>query len=286
MSHEVLKNYFKAREIVIATKHQKEKVIAPLLEQSFFVKCRVDNNLDTDQFGTFSGEVERQGSPLDTARRKIRATLKKESTSLAVASEGSFGPHPQYFFIPGDEELVLFYDQENDLEVKGHHITSDTNFSHSDIHHLSELKEFIAKAGFPSHGIILKAIKNPEPLMYFKEITDVHSLELKVADLLQAGYQVTAETDMRAHRNPTRMKAIEKATEQLAENLKKICPGCQIPGFAVTQHVPGLPCKWCQMPTRGIIKTIAKCQKCGYEKVVTDHSDQYQDPMYCDHCNP
>ena len=83
---------------MVATKHGKEKVIAPILERSLGVKVLSTTNLDTDRFGTFSGEVERKGTPLEVARAKCEAALKLTGADLAVASEGSFGPHPELFF--------------------------------------------------------------------------------------------------------------------------------------------------------------------------------------------
>lgn len=48
---------FGGRSLVIATRHQKEKVIAPLLEDALGVKCFTIADLNTDLLGTFSGEV-------------------------------------------------------------------------------------------------------------------------------------------------------------------------------------------------------------------------------------
>jgi hypothetical protein len=49
---------FVGRNLLIATKHEKVKVIAPILEKELGVKCFVLKGLDTDKFRTFSGEVE------------------------------------------------------------------------------------------------------------------------------------------------------------------------------------------------------------------------------------
>lgn len=61
---------FKGRNLLIATKHEKEKVIAPILEKELGVKCVVATNLDTDALGAFTGEVERKDDPVTTARNK------------------------------------------------------------------------------------------------------------------------------------------------------------------------------------------------------------------------
>ena len=54
---------FRERNLFIATKHEKEKVIAPILEKELGVKCFVAENFDTDVLGTFTGEVERKRRP-------------------------------------------------------------------------------------------------------------------------------------------------------------------------------------------------------------------------------
>jgi len=46
---------FERRRLIIATKHQKEQVIAPLLENTLGVSCFIDESFDTDTLGTFSG---------------------------------------------------------------------------------------------------------------------------------------------------------------------------------------------------------------------------------------
>lgn len=51
---------FAGRKLLIATKHEKEKVIAPILARELGVKCFVVSNLDTDELGTFTGEIDRK----------------------------------------------------------------------------------------------------------------------------------------------------------------------------------------------------------------------------------
>ncbi|WP_229359370.1 hypothetical protein [Flectobacillus major] len=54
---------FQGRRLLIATKHQKQKVIAPILEKELGVVCVVLPELDTDKLGTFTGEVNRKDNP-------------------------------------------------------------------------------------------------------------------------------------------------------------------------------------------------------------------------------
>ena len=84
---------------VLATMHGKERVIAPLVQRALGVHLEVPNGFDTDRFGTFSREVPRKHSAIETARAKIIAALEQiPCARVGLASEGSFGPHPQVPF--------------------------------------------------------------------------------------------------------------------------------------------------------------------------------------------
>ncbi|MDP4663699.1 MAG: hypothetical protein NWS74_08540, partial [Salibacteraceae bacterium] len=61
---------FQGRNLIVATKHQKESVIAPLLQTALGVQCLTNPAFDTDKLGTFTGEVERVLDPIQTARQK------------------------------------------------------------------------------------------------------------------------------------------------------------------------------------------------------------------------
>lgn len=61
---------FKGRSLVIATKYEKEKVIASLLEDALGVVCFIQDGFDTDTLGAFTGEIERKLDPISTARKK------------------------------------------------------------------------------------------------------------------------------------------------------------------------------------------------------------------------
>jgi len=43
------KDYFKGRKMVLATKHEKEKVMVPILERELGVKIIVPTDFDTDK---------------------------------------------------------------------------------------------------------------------------------------------------------------------------------------------------------------------------------------------
>ena len=90
-------NSFCNRRLLIVTKHEKEKIIAPLFEDYFEVECAIPKTFDTDSLGTFSGEIPRKHDALTTLRQKCVEAMEVEGYDLAIATEGSFGSHPSVF---------------------------------------------------------------------------------------------------------------------------------------------------------------------------------------------
>ncbi|MFX5009088.1 DUF6671 family protein, partial [Acinetobacter baumannii] len=83
-----------------------------LLEEALGVTCIIPAEFNSDIFGTFSGEIERELNPLETARKKCYAAMELTGCYLAIASEGSFGAHPIIGFVPADEELLVLIDRK------------------------------------------------------------------------------------------------------------------------------------------------------------------------------
>jgi hypothetical protein len=279
-------NLFSGRKIIVASKHQKEKVIAPLLKKELGLECIVSKELDTDVFGTFTGEIERLIDPLETARKKCLKAMELSGCDIAIANEGSFGPHPSSLFLSADSELVLLVDKKNKLEFIVCDKSTKTNFNGSEINSYKELQEFSKSVLFPSHGIILRKSKDFNEDIY-KGITTKKDLKKAYTELMFKYESVYAETDMRALYNPTRMKVIEKTIQKLITKIKTHCPNCNMPGFSVTDAKPGLECENCGLPTRSTLLHILSCQSCGFTKEkIHPHGKVSEDPMYCDVCNP
>ncbi|MBS1584370.1 MAG: hypothetical protein JSS82_02290 [Bacteroidetes bacterium] len=277
---------FKGRDLVIATMHNKEAVMAPILEAELGVTIVEVNGFNTDCFGTFTGEVERNPNPVEAARMKCRAAMKRYGCSLAVASEGSFGSHPTVPFLPADDEIILLIDMEYGLEIKVRELTTDTNFKAGRLHTWEEVKNFAEEVCFPSHSLILRRDKDDISNMV-KGINSWNNLKTLVDILLGKYGGVFLETDMRALHNPTRMNVIKNATKRLIESINKKCPACTAPGFDVVDVREGLPCEACGMPTRSTLAYICGCQKCGARREsLYPHSKTQESPMYCDWCNP
>lgn len=277
---------FKGRKLLIATKHGKEKVIAPILENKLGVKCFVSNDFDTDVLGTFTGEIERKDDPITTARKKCLMAMQQYNCDMAIASEGSFGSHPSIFFVPADDEILLFIDKKNNLEIIARELSTNTNFNSEEIKTENQLKDFAKRIHFPTHGLIIKKARN-DLTEIVKGITDWETLIVTFHRFIEKHKIAFVETDMRAMYNPSRMNVIEKATEKLIAKIISYCPQCNTPGFGITDAKQGLPCSLCGFATRSTLSYIYTCQMCCYTKEVKYPNNKItEDPMYCDFCNP
>lgn len=277
---------FSGRKLLIATKHEKEKIIAPIVEKALGVSCSIAHNFDTDVLGTFTGEIERKDDPITTARKKCMQGMHLTNVDMAVASEGSFGPHPTIFFSHANDELLLFIDKKNDIEIFAREITTETNFNGAAIKTLTELKDFAEIAQFPSHGLIIRKAKDDFAFIE-KGITDWEKLLETYHKFVKLYGRVYVETDMRAMYNPTRMKVIGRATQKLVEKINSLCPTCNEPGFSITNARPGLVCSLCHQATRSTLSYVYTCTKCFFEKEEKyPHNKKVEDPTYCDYCNP
>lgn len=277
---------FNNRTLLIVTKHHKEKVISPLFEKYFNLISNVSKSFDTDTLGTFSGEIERLEDPVTTLRNKCLQGMNIENVDLAVANEGSFGPHPQFYFAPVDNELAIFIDKKNQIEIIAREMSMSTNFNGRFVKSYDDLLSFAKDCKFPSHAIILRKDQNFKEDI-FKGITSLESLSVAY-DFLNKKYKtVFAETDMRAMFNPTRMLVIEKVFEKLVQKIKCSCPKCNSIGFDVVNYKIGLPCANCGFKTNSILSHAYQCQKCNYqEEKLYPNGVFSEDPMYCDICNP
>ena len=277
---------FNGRKLLIATKHGKEKVIAPILEQSLGVNCFVAENFDTDVLGTFTGEIERHEDPISTARSKCLLAMDLYKCDLAIASEGSFGAHPSIFFAHADDEMLLFIDKRNDLEIIVREISTNTNFNGEEVKTEKQLHDFARLAKFPSHGLILRKAKD-DLTNIVKGISDWETLNKKFQHLIVNYGMAYVETDMRAMCNPTRMTVIEEATRKLVNKINSLCPQCNTPGFGITEAKQGLPCIHCNFPTHSVLSFSYTCKSCLFTKEeMYPNGKTTEDPMYCDVCNP
>lgn len=282
-----LASLFQGRSLIISSKHQKHQALSTVLSDQLGVEVVYDLPIDTDELGTFSGEVERASDAYSTLRKKCLMGMEKFGYDLGVATEGSFGPHPSILWSNAHEELIVFIDKENNLEISERLLTLETNFNHAEVANWDELLAFAGRVQFPSHKIILTGSDEAGERLFFKGMLDETELQSAFDKISQLSRVIRAETDMRAMFNPTRMKVIEDLGKRLLSKILTGCPECASPGFGEVSYVDGLPCQSCGCPTRSIMTKMTSCGRCGFtSEVLFPNEKQFEDPMFCDFCNP
>jgi hypothetical protein len=277
---------YEGERIVLTTKHSKEIVIEPVSKEYLGAGLLV-LSVDTDELGTFSGEIERQGTAQEIVKKKAEWGMNLAGADYGIATEGSFGPHPAIPFCPSGHEIIHFIDKKRDFHLQLSELTVNTNYNMCTTDSVEELISFASGIDFPSHGLILRPNVQKGEKLLFKGICKQKVL-LDVFDTCKKNSgddKVLVQTDMRAHMNPTRMKVIGELTSSLAKRLLHLCPGCGCPGWGVVSIERGLECKDCQAPT-GLEKAqVYGCAKCDYKERGSEKKGG-ADPWNCDYCNP
>ncbi len=270
----------------LASRHGKEDVIAPPLA-ALGMSLFVARGVDTDRFGTFSGEVPRAGSMREAAIAKAQAAIAETGARLGLASEGSFGPHPVIPFLAAGREVIVLADAETGTIVSEAAVSEQTNFSHCTAQSLEACEEFLTRAGFPAHAMVVRPSRGPGGIV--KGVVSHDALAEAVVSMAALSEDGLAriETDMRAHLNPTRMNEIGKLANRFAARLATLCPACGAPGFGPMRSEAGLPCAECGAPTALARSLISGCAACPHE-VPGPRSDgrTHASPAECPECNP
>ncbi|MDP3506532.1 MAG: hypothetical protein Q8T09_00950 [Candidatus Melainabacteria bacterium] len=287
----------------LATKHDKARAIARPMRMGIGLEVVTSSAIDTDLLGTFTGEVRRNCSPLDTVLKKARMGMAVSGLPLGLANEGSFGPHPYLFFVPGTQEIMAFIDDHLEIEVTEQLVSAETNFNQALAESSRDLCDFLIRAKFPSHGLIVRpnseqgnvgvsAADGGLPAadgLVIKGVCSLGELEraIELCKLRSTDGKAFVETDMRAHMNPTRQRVIRRLAVKLARRLMQLCPSCACPGWGVTDFLPGLPCDLCGLATEKPLFEIHSCQKCSHQERLLRRDGQVSvDPRECNYCNP
>lgn len=289
---------YQGREVALATLHGKEKVLARPLRWGLGATLVHLRGVDTDALGSFCGRVPRAASMQATALAKARLALEHSGGALAIASEGSFGPHPAVPLLPVGRECLLFLDCERQLTVIEEGFARRTNFSQLRLEADSirapllppNLESWLQQVGFPAHAVLVRPLGDGVPAETLRKgIQDPEALRqslLWAAATAPAG-RVQLETDMRAHCNPTRMAAIRALAFQLVRRLRHPCPACGSPGWGPVGSEAGLPCADCHQPTALIQAEILGCAACSHQQRRPRRDGlSAADPGQCLHCNP
>jgi hypothetical protein len=164
---------YSGRHAVLATMHGKEAAIRGPFLDGLGLEVLTPQGIDTDAFGTFSGEIRREKGVRDTAVAKARLGMKMTGLPIGIASEGAFGPHPEIPIIAADMELMVLVDDQRGMVLTETIISDETNFSHVEAGADEYPDAFINQAKFPGHGLIVAANKPlRQPVSFEKGIAD------------------------------------------------------------------------------------------------------------------
>lgn len=272
-------------KIILATNHKKEEAIRKPFEDVFNAKIVVPDDYDTDQFGTFTGEIPRHDTAYDTVINKAKDASLKYGFDYAIANEGSFGPHPLMYFAATDIELISFIDHKNDIIVVESEITTETNYGHKDINLTTDYSDFLKKIQFGTHGLIIRCLDNNNIIA--KGINQFEELVSILNSSFGRYKEIRLETDMRAMMNPTRMSIINKLTIKLVQRLQQKCHQCKMPGFGKESVEGHLLCEACGTETELYQTKVLSCIKCDYKEYFPRPDGlEKADQKDCPYCNP
>lgn len=281
---------YRGRVVVFGTLHGKERQVAPAFAEVLGARVTAVPGLDTDQFGTFTGDIPRLLTPLDAARAKARLAIASSGLPFALASEASYGPLPGIGW-PGHHEILLFLDDTRELEVVEGHRSLSIPGSPLRATSETDIAEKLARTSWPGQAVIVRpavlSAGQPAATAITKGITDFGRLTraIALAAAASADGHALIEPDLRAHYNPSRQQILIQLGVTLARRLATACPACASPGYGRTRTQTGLPCADCGEPSNQVSADIFSCVTCPYQHSVP-RPEATAEPVWCPSCNP
>lgn len=273
---------YRDQVIAVGTRHGKQHQFARAFRQELQAALVTPPDLDTDQFGTFTGEVRRRGTAIAAASAKARLAMQVTGLPFGLASEASYGPLAGGW--PGHEEILLFCDDRLGIEVlEGCRSVFVPGGSHR-VAGPDDLPDPVL-AGLPDQALTVRT-SSFQPDGWVKGITDVVKLASAITEAAARSPDGLAlvEPDLRAHHNPSRRRVLEQLSVKMVRRLATHCPACQSPGFGRVDTETGLPCKACGTATPLMRNEIQGCVTCSH--LVSAPIVGGADPGSCPMCNP
>jgi len=274
------------KRIALTTKHDKLRLIKPAFDE--YVGCELfEVNLDTDQLGTFSGEIERHAPPRETAIHKARLGMRETGSLIGIASEGSVGPDPVVPFIHSNIEHLVLVDDQNGIVISEIHRSFDITAATITAAPDHDLTSFLEKADFPNHALIVRPNTQIKSNC-IKGVNDLEQLQeaIAISSKLSPNGFVVIESDLRAMHSPSRQRNIEEVATLLAKRVSQLCPNCQMPGWGRVGYEKGLNCSECELENPDAIRQeklgCVKCDHIELGKVISSTLN----PAQCQFCNP
>lgn len=270
-------------EIALATRHGKEHQIAPALAAIGWQV--VVSDIDTDAFGTFSGDVARVLTPKQTALAKARAGAEHLGVRYGMASEGSIGSHPSLPFVTSDFEILAFVDTELDLTWSETLLSAEIVAVSEKWSRELDLDDFANRADLPNHSVIVR--NGGAQIVWVKKgLRDIEAIADAAAECATHHEHIIVESDFRAMCSPSRQLNIEACAKNFASRLARLCEGCGYPGWGLTGFEFGLPCQDCGEIVAEVAEAeLHGCLACGRAEQV--HLGKTAvGPERCHACNP
>lgn len=279
------RNPYGGQRATLVTLHHKDRVLAPLLEAALGVALETLRDVDTDALGTFTRDVPRHGTQLETARRKAQLAIERRGGTLGLGSEGSFIPGPLGLG-SWNVEYVLMLDVAHGVEIVGR-AQGPTLHLHGLVSSEADLRAFALRAEFPEHALVLRP-DGPDGAPVAKGLSDWDGLAAAFDEMQQRSPSraVFVEHDLRADRHPTRMRMIARAGEDLVERLRTPCAACDWPGFGWSSTLRGLACAACGTATDLPYADRFDCVRCPHSETRNRDGPSAADPARCPRCNP
>lgn len=275
---------YSGKQATLTSKHHKIDVIGPAFSRIGIEVIELP--LDTDQLGTFSGEIERKSSPLETARAKARMGMNHAGATLGIASEGSIGPDPLIPFAISNIEVMVFLDESSGLEIS--ETLRSLEIAHGTLKATpkQDKSDFLAKVGFPEQALILRPDSESGP--WDKGISSQEQLENAIAKASELSSNGLAhiECDYRAMHSPSRRANLALLAEKLALRVGSNCPSCNCPGWGKLELERGLSCSGCgEFDPAAPRAELSSCLRCDYTELKRVIAESLQ-PAACQICNP
>jgi hypothetical protein len=269
--------------IAFGTQHDKARLVSPFFTVIPELTLR-EVAIDTDQFGTFSGDIPRVLSPYECALQKAKLAAQAAGTRYGLGSEGSIGVHPAMPFITSDVEHLVLWDEQEHValteSVLGPIATVTGTYSSWDECHT-------ALSGHNFEGNFLICRSPDQSSVVVKGIRSEAELhEAFLACQAESGDQrVTVESDLRAMCSVSRQNNISAVAEKLAARLSRSCPSCEQWGWGLEKNLFGAPCSECGMLSpHALREKVLVCEYCQFEH--TQESFAACSPAQCSVCNP
>ncbi|MCP9273132.1 DUF6671 family protein [Mycolicibacterium arenosum] len=271
--------------LAVGTRHGKERQFAPAFDEILGARLVVPVDLDTDRYGTFSGEVARTRPAVEVVRMKARLGMRATGLRRGLASEASYEPLVGLGWSL-HEEILLFVDDVDGFEVlEGLRAVTLLTDSYR-VRSIAELPAAVLDA-VAEQALIVRPSAAGGTGEITKGITRIDELRTAIMVAAQASVDESAvvEPDLRAHHNPGRQQVLRQLAYRLARRLATPCPSCGSPGYGRTEVERGLPCRGCLSPTDLLLNEIHACAVCTY-RIAVKVAQSDADPGTCTRCNP